>query len=177
MATTHTTAAVIIPPRALWEPIQAIRRIHDRQIARWMPHITLLYPFRPMAAWDAAAAALRAACASVAPFTVTLARFRHFAHSPRSFTLWLEPDPAAPLARLQAALQADCPNSDAQSRFPAGFTPHLSVGQANDAGRLGGVMQELQAGWHPMRFDVEAVSLIARPEEGPFEEVRRVSLG
>jgi hypothetical protein len=38
---------VIIPPEAVWEPIQAIRRRHDRKLRRWMPHITLLYPFRP----------------------------------------------------------------------------------------------------------------------------------
>ena len=44
---THTTAAVLIPPEDVWGPIQAIRREHDRQFRRWMPHITLLYPFRP----------------------------------------------------------------------------------------------------------------------------------
>ena len=42
---THTTAVVLIPPEEVWEPIQALRRAHDRNFDRWMPHITLLYPF------------------------------------------------------------------------------------------------------------------------------------
>ena len=45
MTKTHKTAAVIIPPRDVWGPIQQIRRQHDRKIRRWMPHITLIYPF------------------------------------------------------------------------------------------------------------------------------------
>ena len=40
-------AVVLIPPLEVWEPVQAIRRAHDRQYHRWMPHVTLVYPFRP----------------------------------------------------------------------------------------------------------------------------------
>ena len=43
---THTTAVVLIPPESVQPPIQAIRSVHDRNFLRWMPHITLLYPFR-----------------------------------------------------------------------------------------------------------------------------------
>ena len=34
-------------PPEVWEPIQAIRRMHDRQIGRWMLRINLPYPFVP----------------------------------------------------------------------------------------------------------------------------------
>ena len=44
---THKTAVVIIPPEDVWDPIQKIREKYDRQFRRWMPHITLIYPFRP----------------------------------------------------------------------------------------------------------------------------------
>jgi 2'-5' RNA ligase superfamily len=44
---THQTAVVLIPPEAVWPPIQALRQQYDRHVRRWMPHITLLYPFRP----------------------------------------------------------------------------------------------------------------------------------
>jgi len=44
-AKSHRTAIAAIPPPECWEPIQAIRRVHDRQIGRWMPHVNLLYPF------------------------------------------------------------------------------------------------------------------------------------
>ncbi len=44
---TYTTAVVLIPAEDCWEPIQKIRRLHDRKLHHWMPHITLIYPFRP----------------------------------------------------------------------------------------------------------------------------------
>lgn len=44
---THKTAVVLIPPEECWPPIQAIRQEHDRHVRRWMPHMTMIYPFRP----------------------------------------------------------------------------------------------------------------------------------
>ena len=44
---THTTAVVLIPPQEIQPPIQVIRQTYDRNYERWMPHITLLYPFAP----------------------------------------------------------------------------------------------------------------------------------
>ena len=43
----YTSAVVIIPPEDKWESIQEVRKTYDRNIHRWMPHITLLYPFMP----------------------------------------------------------------------------------------------------------------------------------
>ena len=97
---THKTALVVIPPDQAWGPIQAIRREHDRNIHRWMPHITLLYPFRPVEQFDVLADSLARVCATMDPFEITLAEFRFFRHNSRSFTLWLAPDPR-PLQRLQ----------------------------------------------------------------------------
>ena len=45
---TPKTAIVIIPPEDCQEPIQRIRLSHDRSVRRWMPHITLVFPFRPV---------------------------------------------------------------------------------------------------------------------------------
>jgi serine/threonine protein kinase len=53
---------------------------HDRQVGRWMPHINLLYPFRPRAESAAVLAELAAACASVEPFALTLGTLRLFRH-------------------------------------------------------------------------------------------------
>ena len=55
---THKSAVVIIPPEEIWEPIQKIRRLYDRQCHRWMPHITLIYPFRPRSELERAVAVL-----------------------------------------------------------------------------------------------------------------------
>src|SRR5262245_44435410 len=128
-AKTHHTAVAVVPPEEGWEPIQAIRRRHDRQVHRWMPHINLLYPFRPQGEFPAITPALVTAYASLAPFHITLGEFRCFRHGSGRCTLWLAPEPAEALRRLQAALQAAFPDCGDLSRFLAGFTPHLSVGQ------------------------------------------------
>ena len=59
---THKTAVVVIPPDDLWAPIQALRKQYDRHFRRWMPHITLLYPFRPPASIERVAPILAQAC-------------------------------------------------------------------------------------------------------------------
>ncbi|MEZ4294886.1 MAG: RNA repair domain-containing protein [Polyangiaceae bacterium] len=66
-ATTHHTAVVLVPPAELWPAIQAIRGPHDRHATRWMPHITLLYPFVPEVDLDRARHVLGEVLAGVAP--------------------------------------------------------------------------------------------------------------
>ncbi len=70
---TNTTAVVLIPPEGAWPPIEDVRRRHDRQFRRWMPHVTLLYPFRPKEEFPGLADRFADTCATLAPFEVTLA--------------------------------------------------------------------------------------------------------
>jgi 2'-5' RNA ligase len=165
---THHSAVAVVPPEQVWGPIQAIRRLYDRQAHRWVPHINLLYPFRPQAEFPAIAPPLLAACASVASFPVSLGEFRHFRHGSGRCTLWLAPGPAEALRRLQAALQAVCPDCDDLSRFPAGFTPHLSVGQFPSPSDCERTREQLQARWRPITFALREVALLARESDAPF---------
>jgi 2'-5' RNA ligase len=176
---THKTAVVLIPPRAVWAPIQAIRRRHDRQVRRWMPHVTLLYPFRPRGEFLAVADALAAACAGIEPFEVTLSEFSFFAHGPKGFTLWLAPEPAAPLVALQEAVWRCAADCDDVRRFAGGFTPHLSVGQVKGRARLERLRASLQADWRPLHFVAGEVAMIWRadPPEDVFQVDRTVALG
>jgi 2'-5' RNA ligase len=177
-ARTHRSALVIVPPRRIWGPIQAIRLSHDRQVGRWMPHVTLVYPFRPCAEFARAAAAVGRAARSADPFDVTLARFGFFEHG-LSFTLWLDPEPNEPLVRLQRALVSEFPDCDDVNRFEGGFRPHLSVGQARDRRELDGLLDELTPSWEPLTFTVQEVAMIRRgPETGEvFRLDRGVRLG
>src|SRR4051794_3306686 len=109
---THQTAVAVVPPQEVWGPIQAVRERHDRQFRRWPPHVNLLYPFYPAGRFDEALPRVLAACAKITPFEVALAEFRFFQHSSRKATVWLAPEPKEDLARLQAALQAACPDCD-----------------------------------------------------------------
>jgi hypothetical protein len=45
---TYKSALALIPPRSITEPIQAVRREHDRHFARGPPHINLLNLFRTL---------------------------------------------------------------------------------------------------------------------------------
>lgn len=176
---TYHTAAVIIPPRRLWSPIQAIRREHDRHLRRWMPHLTLLYPFRPREEFPDLVPLLTEICARTTPFDVGLHRFDSFRHESGTFTLWLEPQPKEPLLHLQRQLQEAAPNCDDQARFPGGFAPHLSVGQAGSEAALEAMRQRFQESWTPLVFTVAEVCLIAReaPPDDVFQVVGRIGLG
>jgi 2'-5' RNA ligase len=174
---THQAAVAIVPPSEVWGLIQAIRERHDRQFRRWMPHANLLYPFYPPERFDEVLPSLVAACAQIAPFEVTLAEFRFFHHSSRKVTLWLAPEPREDLVRLQAALQAACPGCDDLSRYAAGFTPHLSVGQAGSADEARRLLDAWQHAWEPARFELSAVALLRRQRETPFEVERWVHVG
>ena len=178
-ALTHKTAVVLIPPEDVWEQIQALRRRYDRHVARWMPHVTLLYPFRPVTEFAAALPTLEAACRACPPFEVELAQFRFFAHGARGFTMWLAPEPRAELVQLHAALLAVAPECDDTARGPQGFTPHLSVGQAPDRRTLDALLTSFRAAWRPLRFRAACASLIARddPPADVFRVEREIALG
>jgi len=172
---THQTAVVLIPPEDIWEPIQSIRRRYDRQVRRWMPHITLLYPFVPRERFDGVESSLREACSRIRAFVVRLDRFRHFDHGRGKYTLWLGPEPKEPVARVQRALQDIVPGCDDVSRHPGGFTPHLSVGQVRGADTLMELEVSLQDSWSStggLSFPVRCIYLITR--ESPPNDIFRV---
>jgi len=172
----HTSAVVLIPPERVWGPIQAIRRDHDPKVRRWMPHVTLLYPFVPEGMFGRVAERLAEAICGTAPFEVRLAEFRCFDHGRRSATLWLRPEPVEAFKALQARLQKAVPWCDDVSRHRGGFTPHLSVGRFLGGAAAKRAASGFLAAWRPLAFLADHVSLIARsgaPGE-PFSERMRV---
>lgn len=178
-AKTHNTAVVLIPPEELCGPIQAIRRRYDRHVNRWMPHITLTYPFWPHGEFDTAAERLRHVCGGIRPFEVCLDEFRHFHHGRERYTLWLAPEPKDALVRLQAGVESAMPDCNDVSRRRGGFTPHLSVGQIRGQDAAARLEAKLQASWMPSAFSARRVSLIWRgdPPDDVFRVDRHVELG
>jgi poly(A) polymerase len=177
----HQAAVVLIPPEELWGPIQALRSQHDRTYERWMPHVTLLYPFVPEEHFAEAEALLQEALRTIAPFEVTLSGFSHFEHR-GSVTAWLRPEdrPHGALKALQAALQAALPQCDEQgSKSEHGFTPHLSVGQLrrSSPAEIRRTLSTWEQDWKAITFQAHEVCLISRHGEAPFEVRRRVPLG
>lgn len=169
---THTTAVVLIPPPEIWTPIQAIRRVHDRHVSRWMPHITLLYPFRPHAEFDRLVEQFSTVCEGVERFRLALTEVHYFRHRRDSYTCWLAPEPKEALVRLQALIEQVVPDCDDVSRRREGFTPHLSVGQVGGEREMLELKAALQADWQPLAFTACEISLIWRGE--PPDDVFRV---
>jgi 2'-5' RNA ligase len=176
---THKTALVVIPPESTWPPIQAIRAAHDRKAGRWMPHITLVYPFLPAAEFERAVGRLGPACAALRPFELRLARFDTFRHHRESYTLWLRPELEEPLIALQRALRAACWEAEPPRPIWSRFRPHLSIGQARGRPAMLRLLEQFRRSWQPVTFTVEAVSLIRRedPPDDVFRVVHRVPLG
>ncbi len=176
---THRAALVVIPPRELWAPIQAIRERHDAQYQRWMPHITLLYPFRPRERLREIRRALAPVCAASPPFDLTLARFDHFRQGPTRFVLWLAPEPAAPLSHLHRALVSAFADCDDTRRHAGGYRPHLTVGQLVSRPKMRRLLDRFAEQWQPIRFRVDRLAFIARDDrrDTPFRVVAHFPLG
>ena len=168
---TYKTAVVAILPDYLWGPIQGLRKQYDRHYRRWMPHITLLYPFRPVSAFGQVLPLLAQVCRSFKPFKVQLARFDLFAHSHRNATLYLIPEPATALKALHKALLEIMPDCDDVARFSGRFTPHLSVGQVSSQ-EAPTLCAGWQATWQPLSFTLTDVFLIWRND--PPDDVFRI---
>ncbi|RKH27624.1 endonuclease [Corallococcus praedator] len=177
VALVHHTALVLIPPESAWAPIQALRKKHDAKFQRWMPHITLLYPFVPEEDFETVEALLVDALQGVEPFDVTLSAFGLFEHRANA-TAWLRPDeqPQGALAALHAKLVAALPECAASAH--GGFTPHLSVGQLalSANGDHARALSVWQRSWRPLKFAVGELCLIRRKGDAPFEVVRRIPL-
>ncbi|HEX8702471.1 MAG TPA: poly(A) polymerase [Myxococcaceae bacterium] len=177
----HQAAVVLIPPEELWPAIEALRSKHDRNYERWMPHITLLYPFVPEEHFAEAETLITQALQNLAPFQVTLSGFEYFEHR-GSVTAWLRPEdrPHGALGALQAALEAALPQCNEQGRkSERGFTPHLSVGQLprSSPADIRRTLATWEQNWKPLTFEAHEVCLISRRGDVPFEVRRRVALG
>lgn len=176
---THSTAVVLIPPPDVWAPIQAIRQVHDRHWHRWMPHITLLYPFRPLAEFADLTPRFSILCEGAEAFRVRLAELRYFRHRGDSYTLWLAPEPNESLVSLQSIIETVVPECNDVSQHREGFTPHLSLGQARGTATMRALQETLRSAWKPLAFTASEICLIWRrqPPDDVFRIAHRVKLG
>lgn len=162
MTKIHTSAVVIIPPKENWEQIQEIRRQYDHQIKRWMPHITLIYPFRPESEFDILEQKFSTICKNIKPFKITLKSFKYFSYVNSNFTIWLNPEPKDLLINLQKKIRMIVPNCNDVNLYERGFIPHLSVGQIKGKNQLITILKRLEHEWEKIIFPVNEIYFIAR---------------
>ena len=165
------TALVLRIPEAE-SLVSGWRLKYDTSAIHGMPaHITVLFPFRPFEAIDAACIVkLGAIFEAFPPLELTLSRIDRFRGM-----LWLAPEPASPIARLISALAAafpDCPPYGGAHPDP---TPHLTVAQGDEPlldNIAGQVVRGLAA---PIHSRVPPCSLFA-PEPNGWRERQQFSL-
>jgi len=163
MSKVFTSAVVIIPPQETWFPIQEIRKIYDCQINRWMPHITLLYPFRPDTEFDDLKYRFSELCSDLKNFEINLEEFNYFSHKKSNYTIWLSPEPKNKIINLQSKLLEIVPDCNDVNLYRNGFTPHLSVGQfKGNKKELLETIHHLQQEWNQMSFNLNSINFISR---------------
>eukprot|EP00742_Colponemidia_sp_Colp-10_P014057 GILJ01015923.1.p1 GENE.GILJ01015923.1~~GILJ01015923.1.p1 ORF type:complete len:1520 (-),score=259.96 GILJ01015923.1:186-4409(-) len=168
------TALCVIPPPKLCSHIDIIRTSYDKAYTRWMPHLTILYPFVHPAKFADAIPLLQNALSKLPPFRVTL----------RKLAILNEDDPAAKkhviyivpevktecLMRLQAVVQKIFPqcvrpamhgqeiNADG---FPQ-FRPHITVGQipSNSPKERTEIFEWFKKHWQNQEFTVSQLHVV-----------------
>lgn len=158
----YNSAVVIIPPKELWAPIQEIRKIYDRGYNRWMPHITLLYPFRPKTEYITFEQLFTETCEKIHPFELSLREFKYFSHGRQNYTIWLDPRPADLIVNLQAEILKLVPDCNDVNKYKNGFKPHLSVGQLKGKQKLLDIIPKLQKNWKVIKFILNKIYFISR---------------
>ena len=158
---------------------RGVQSRYDRNFRRWMPHITLIYPFRPANEFDALSEQFARILADLQPFDLELTTFNLFQHPRRGCTIWLAPEPEDSVIKLQTRLWQVVPDCDEVRRHPNGFTPHLSIAQARRKNIAADLITEWRNTWTTLKFRVSQIHLIWRndPPDDVFRVGRSVQLG
>lgn len=164
MSKVYSSAVVIIPPKEIWEPIQEIRKLYDRNINRWMPHITLLYPFRPRIQYEDIEKKFSEICKQIKPFEVFLKSVNSFPHGHQQYTVWIDPEPNNLIIHLQGEILKLVPDCNDANNYKNGFRPHLSVGQIKGKNKLHKTITDLQTNWEEIKFVLNKIFFISRED-------------
>ncbi|MBM3679712.1 MAG: 2'-5' RNA ligase family protein [Actinobacteria bacterium] len=168
------TALVVVVDDA--EPVAgAFRRRHLREtVGRGLPlHITVLFPFVPLALVDEEVLRLATASfAAVPAFEASLTAVGAFERH-----VWLAPEPDERFQALIAAARAAFPAYPLYGDPSHDPVPHATIGEADDATALArAAEQELGPGL-PVAFAVSAVTMLTEGEEGLWRRHATFALG
>ena len=171
-----TSAVVIIPPVEIWTPIQQIRKQYDRHVNRWMPHINLLYPFKPERYFDELSLKFEKTISDILSFQITFREIKYFTHGKQRYTIWLAPEPKSSINNLQRRIFDIVPDCDDLNKFRNGYTPHLSLGQIY--GHLNKSLNQLRGNWGPISFTLKKIAFISREggKNSKFQVKREIYL-
>jgi len=175
---TVCSSLCVVLPNDVTYAVQSIRRDHDKSFLRWPPHVNLLYPFIPESSISNYVNEISNALHDMIPFKITFSEFKHFRHTQRSFTLWLEPNPREQFIELQRRVQRVFPAlTDLSTIEVFGYTPHLSLGQWHSQSSLEAAKNEYSSSWIPFSCVIDSVHIITRSEDKPFSIYYTIPFG
>jgi len=169
------SAIIVMPPEALWQQIQQIRKLYDKAYARWMPHINMVYPFIPGENFPDVVEDLKVSLSSISPFKIAFKDLGYFQHK-GSCTLWANPRTESnELIQLNNILESTFPYcKDLSSKSDEGFSPHLTLGQFTSK-EIQQKVKEFEQSWNSIEWTCSEVYLICRQGfDDPFKIIYRV---
>lgn len=160
----ETGIAIMAPPEVQAVAVPLFRRYALDELIHAPPLMTLTFPFVPYADLDRACARLRAICAGIPPFDITLHGYGQF---PR--VTFMTPVDPAPIQQLYRAIYAAFPDYPPfEGRYGTDLHPHLTVAFFDSKA-------EQQAAhlpdYDPITFRVARIHVLygaARPATLPF---------
>lgn len=169
----------IIVPIWLRETLEAIRLREVASARAGAPaHVTLLFPFVPVASLEAGLLARVAeVIASVPAFDIVLREGRRWdpgGGAPEG-VIWLDPEPSAPFVTLTEALGRAFPDYQPYGGLHDSIIPHLTIA-SDDRRRLRAVQAEAARSL-PLRRRISMATLIAEGADGRWRTRRRFRLG
>eukprot|EP00040_Diaphanoeca_grandis_P018545 m.97543 g.97543 ORF g.97543 m.97543 type:complete len:1386 (-) comp26987_c0_seq1:199-4356(-) len=160
------TALAVVPPTSLFSPINAIRELHDKAFARWMPHFNINFPFFEALEQDGMvfdAALVKRVEHALEKIPAFECRLDHFSTFKKTglCTVFLEPnrDGVDGMVKISNAMDNEFPELALKQKRP--FKPHLTVGQWQQR-ELDTQISRLNKDWTPLKWDVDHVCLLSR---------------
>eukprot|EP01040_Poterioochromonas_malhamensis_P009230 gene9230-10019_t len=171
-----TTALVIIIPEEFHDMINRLRSQYDHAYPRWMPHMTLYYPFVSIEQFPEIANRLQTALRGFGNISINLNKISFFSQKGKS-TLHLAPQDDTRLQELFQLIHQTIPEVPLAR---AQYKPHATIGQC-DSGDRNQMMASFQEHFQHenMTMNICSIQLINRSETDktiPFTIHSTVSL-
>jgi len=156
------TGLVIMPPPEIRTEINMWRRIYRAYESTVTPHITIIYPFIPIAVWDTNRRAVLNATRGIRAFDIKLHELGTFVHD--ESVLWLKPEDGSNLVKIRAKI---CDIFSKQMITSSlAYVPHMTIGLFDSVEELWKARKIVQEQLKPMHFTVDKIIYAIYEQEG-----------
>jgi 2'-5' RNA ligase len=156
------TGLVVMPPPEIRTEINMWRRVYRAYESSVTPHITICYPFVPVAVWDAQRRVIPDLIRGFHAFDIVLRELGTFVRD--ESVLWLKPEDGRNLVRIRTKMQELF--SKYLSQPALAYVPHLTIGLFQSVEELFEARKSVQKQLKPLRFTVDRLIFAIYDKEG-----------